>query len=301
MRKLTHEQVNTAASYLADKIVATVKEDIRIYPIPRGGVPVAYLILPHLIYDLKTSDNPLPVRIVDTPESANVFVDDIIDSGKTFTRWTRRYPGIPFFALYNKIENPEVDWIVFPWEGDSDGSINDAVVRLLQFIGEDPNRGGLLETPARVAKAWKEMTTGYGQDPHSILKCFEDGGESYDEMILERGILFYSNCEHHMLPFFGTADIAYLPNGKVLGLSKIPRLLEIFARRLQGQERLTVQVADSLFEGLGAKGVGVRISARHLCMECRGVNKQETVTVTTALRGVFLKPEVRAEFLSSVR
>jgi GTP cyclohydrolase I len=159
-------------------------------------------------------------------------------------------------------------------------------------------REGLKETPMRVAKAWEFMTSGYFADPAEILKVFEDGAEGYDEMVSVVNIPVYSNCEHHMLPFFGTATVSYIPNGKVVGLSKLSRLVDAFARRLQVQERLTVQIADALQDHLQPLGVGVSIAARHMCMESRGICQQGHHTRTTALRGA-MKTEAaaRAEFL----
>jgi GTP cyclohydrolase IA len=159
-------------------------------------------------------------------------------------------------------------------------------------------REGLQETPMRVAKAWEFWTKGYHEDPAQVLKTFEDGAQGVDEMVVVKDIPFYSHCEHHMAPIFGTATIGYLPNNRIVGLSKLSRLLEVFARRLQVQERLTCQVADALMEHLQPKGAGVVIKARHLCMESRGVCQQGHHTVTSALRGYFKEqPEVRAEFL----
>lgn len=174
----------------------------------------------------------------------------------------------------------------------------DATTELLLHIAPDHEREGLIETPMRVAKAWGEWTRGYAQNPADVLKAFDDGAENYDEMVVVKDIPFYSTCEHHLAPFFGTARIGYIPNGRVVGLSKLPRLLDVFARRLQVQERITTQVADSLMEHLQPRGVGVVLTARHLCMESRGVCKQGAETVTSALRGVFKDGTVRAEFLS---
>lgn len=180
--------------------------------------------------------------------------------------------------------------------------------KLLQDIeGFNPDmengvRGGLQETPMRVAKAWEHWTSGYHIDPADVLKTFEDGAEGVDEMVLVKDIPFYSHCEHHMAPIFGTATIAYLPYGKIVGLSKLSRLLDIFARRLQVQERLTCQVADALMEHLQPRGCGVVIRARHLCMESRGVCQQGHHTVTSALRGLFKDDQsVRSEFLALAR
>jgi GTP cyclohydrolase I len=180
-------------------------------------------------------------------------------------------------------------------------SIASLMTAFLREIGENPDRGGLIETPARVEKAWRTWTCGYNQKPAQILKDFEDGAEKYDEMILVRDISFYSHCEHHLAPFFGVAHIAYIPNGKIVGLSKLARLTDVFARRLQVQERLTAQIADALMEHLDAKGAAVQIVARHLCMESRGVQKQNNKTITTVLRGVFMDPAARSEFLHGVK
>lgn len=174
--------------------------------------------------------------------------------------------------------------------------------QLLGQLGEDPDREGLRETPSRAARAFAEWTSGYGQKPEDILKTFGDGAENYDEMVFQGNIAFYSLCEHHMAPFFGTAHVAYIPNGKVVGLSKLTRLVDIFARRLQVQERMTRQIAEALSENLKPLGVAVVLRARHLCMESRGVRKIGTHTTTSAVLGVFKdKPEVRAEFFSLAR
>lgn len=161
------------------------------------------------------------------------------------------------------------------------------------------NREGLRETPARVAKAWKFWTSGYYQDAGDILKVFEDGADGYDQMVIVKDIPIYSKCEHHLADIFGTATIAYIPNGRIVGLSKLSRLADMFARRLQVQERLTGQIADALEEHLKPLGVGVLIRARHMCMESRGLCQQGHHTITCALRGVLKdQPEARAEFMS---
>jgi GTP cyclohydrolase I len=176
--------------------------------------------------------------------------------------------------------------------------VHHAIEILLNFIGEDPNRGGLFETPERVARAMRYWFGGYDINPDAILKEFADGGENYDEMGSVVNIPFYSHCEHHMAPFFGTATISYIPNGRIVGLSKLSRLLDVYARRLQVQERMTTQVAQKLHDVLKPRGVGVSVRARHLCMESRGICKQGHETVTTCLLGVFKEQTVRQEFLS---
>jgi GTP cyclohydrolase I len=176
--------------------------------------------------------------------------------------------------------------------------IRAATADILGVLIEDKGREGLTATPARVAKAWREWTAGYGVLPADVLKSFADGGENYDEMVVVRNIPFYSTCEHHLAPFFGDATIAYIPDGSVVGLSKLPRLLDVYAKRLQVQERITTEVADALMEHLKPKGCGVVITARHMCMESRGICKRGSETITSALRGVFKEGNVRAEFMA---
>jgi GTP cyclohydrolase I len=177
---------------------------------------------------------------------------------------------------------------------------DESIIRsLLQHVGENPDREGLKETPARVLKAWKHWCAGYDQTAASVLKVFEDGAEHYDQMLVVRDIPIYSHCEHHLAPFFGTASIAYIPKGKIVGLSKLSRLADIYARRLQVQERLTSQIAEALWTHLNPVGVGVLIKCRHLCMESRGIAKAGSYTTTSALRGAILdEPSARAEFYS---
>ncbi|MEY4020991.1 MAG: cyclohydrolase FolE, partial [Pseudomonadota bacterium] len=174
--------------------------------------------------------------------------------------------------------------------------------RFLKSLGEDPDRPGLIETPARVAKAWKHWSSGYGQNPADVLKAFEDGAEEYNELIVVRNIPVYSHCEHHLAPFFGKATVGYMPDGKIVGLSKLTRLVECFAKRLQVQERLTIQVANALMESLQPKAVGVVIRCRHLCMESRGIKTAGEETVTSAMLGE-LQPNLamRTEFLHLAR
>ena len=171
----------------------------------------------------------------------------------------------------------------------------------IALIGEDPDREGLLKTPERVAKALQFLTHGYGLDPDAILRSalFE---EDYSQMVLVRDIEVYSMCEHHMLPFFGKAHVAYIPNGRIVGLSKIPRVVDVFARRLQVQERLTLQIRDAVERVLQPEGVAVVIEAQHLCMMMRGAEKQNSHTTTSAMSGVFLTNDnTRAELMRLIR
>ncbi|MFA6789311.1 MAG: GTP cyclohydrolase I FolE [Arcobacteraceae bacterium] len=176
----------------------------------------------------------------------------------------------------------------------------DAIRNILKYLGEDITREGLEKTPQRVRKAMEFMCSGYKEDPKAILQqaLFTS---TNDEMVVVKDIEFYSQCEHHMLPIIGKVHVAYIPNGKVVGLSKIPRVVDVFARRLQIQEQLTEQIADALNEHLQPKGVAVVIDARHMCMEMRGVQKICSTTVTSALRGIFKKEKkTKDEFLSII-
>ena len=172
---------------------------------------------------------------------------------------------------------------------------------VLRLLGEDPEREGLIKTPERVAKAWSYLTKGYEQDPIAILQSamFK---EEYQQMVLVKDIELFSVCEHHMLPFIGKAHVAYIPNGHITGLSKIARVVECFARRLQVQERLTVQIRDSIQQALNPAGVAVVIEASHTCMQMRGVEKQRSVTTTSAFTGLFLSdPRTRDEFMQLIK
>jgi GTP cyclohydrolase IA len=179
-------------------------------------------------------------------------------------------------------------------------STQDMYREIIRRYDADPSRDGLEKTPERIEKSLEFLTKGYHEDPKEILHgaLFD---VAYDEMVIVKDIEMYSLCEHHMLPFFGKVHVAYIPDGKVIGLSKAPRLVEVFARRLQVQERLTRQIAEAIQEAIHPQGVGVVIEARHLCMMMRGVEKQNSSTVTSAMLGVFQKQNTRAEFLSLIR
>lgn len=174
------------------------------------------------------------------------------------------------------------------------------IAELIKSLGEDLGREGLKDTPRRVDEAWKHLFSGYSKNPADVLTVFEN--EGYDEMILVKNVEFYSHCEHHLLPFFGKAHIAYIPKDKIIGLSKLPRLVEIFSRRLQNQERLTTQIANALQELLDPKGVAVVLEAKHFCMMARGVEKQLSEVSSSALKGLFKKnPSTREEFLRLIK
>ena len=182
---------------------------------------------------------------------------------------------------------------------DKQQEFEQAVTKILELVGEDPTREGLLKTPTRVAKAFDFMTQGYRQDPKEVLNeaLFESDN---DQMVLIKDIEFYSMCEHHLLPIIGRAHVAYIPDGKVVGLSKIPRMVDVFARRFQIQEQLTEQIADAINDVIAPKGVGVVVQARHMCIEMRGVQKTHSATTTSALRGMFLRSDTRKEFFDII-
>ena len=184
--------------------------------------------------------------------------------------------------------------------GLEDVSTQDLYREIIGRYDADPTRDGLERTPERVEKALEFLTRGYREDPNAILHSamFD---VAYDEMVIVKDIEMYSLCEHHMLPFFGKVHVAYIPDGKVIGLSKVPRLVEVFARRLQVQERLTQEIAEAIQDAIHPQGVGVVVEARHLCMMMRGVEKQNSSTVTSAMLGVFQQQNTRAEFLSLIR
>lgn len=285
---LSWTQVDELAKGVA-KILLNWKNPLQTaYPIPRGGIYAAQAVRCHMMpYLAITSD----------PGLASIYIDDILDSGQTRERVMSRYGTKPWLTLINKLDTGSTDWYSFPWERDTkeDGP-HDNIRRIIQFIGDDPKRSGLLETPDRVVRSYAELFSGYTAKEEDVFKTFDD---TCDEMVVFKNIEFYSTCEHHMLPFAGRATIGYIPNGKVIGASKIARLLEVFARRLQIQERLTTQVTTALDKHLEPLGSACVLEATHLCMTCRGVAKQHSSMVTSSLTGAFRKdPSARAEFYS---
>ena len=248
---------------------ALEKKDCKIYGIARGGQIIA----------------GLTGLAVDKPEDADIIVDDLYDSGRTYKKWLAKYPKKEFVFLYNKQFEHKNTWIEFPWEEKGQKEVEENVVRLLEYFGEDVSREGLQETPKRFVKFFDEFLN----PPKWNCTTFEN--EGYDEMIVQSNIPFQSLCEHHIAPFFGYATIAYIPNKRIVGLSKLARTLETFSRKLQNQERITKQVADFLEKELQPFGVAVIIKAKHLCMEMRGVKKHDTWTTTSIMKGVFKEDE----------
>ena len=291
---LSWKDVVIRARYVADSITSIFPAHryLKAYGIPRGG-----------IYASLAVSQFTPVQQTDNPAEADVFIDDIIDSGKTRDFYKSMFKK-PFLALVDKTDDrtPDAGWYRFPWEvanGETLGA-EENVRRILQYVGEDPGREGLKDTPKRVIKAWVEMLSGYKQNPADVMTVFEEG--ACDELVLLKDLEFVSFCEHHMLPFRGHAAIGYIPNGKVIGISKLARMFEIYASRLQIQERLCQQVTQALDEHLQPKGSACVIAASHLCMSCRGVKKQNSIMITSSLTGLFKTDHAaRSEFMQFVR
>src|SRR5690625_442378 len=246
------------------------------YGVPTGGMILTGFLKTHRVtYDVN---------------SADVIIDDLTDSGETEQWYREKYPDKFFVTLFDSKKDFNGDWVVFPWEADhpsGEQSVEGNITRILQTIGEDPDREGLRDTPKRVVKSWKELYAGYNQDPADILTTFEAG--TYDQIVLLKDIELHSTCEHHMLPFYGKAHVAYIPNDRVIGISKLARLVEIYARRLQIQERIGEQVTKDLMEFLKPKGAACIIEAKHMCMCARGVGKQNSEMLTSSVKGQFLE------------
>lgn len=256
-------------------------KEYKYYGVPRGGAYISSM---------------MPNTVM-TPEEADVIVDDLIDSGATRDKYRELYPLKAFLAPFDKQQEAFLKgkWLVFPWEVKDEIAVEENVVRILQYLGQDTNREGLKETPKRFIKYLKEITT-----PQEFnFTTFQN--EGIDEMIIQTDIPFYSMCEHHLAPFFGTANVAYIPNDKIVGLSKLARTVDTYAKALQNQERITSQIAYRLENELKPKGVAVSLKAKHLCMCSRGVYK-EAFTITNKLIGAFKEQsEVRNEFLSFIK
>jgi len=256
-----------------------IKPDDIVFGVPKGG-----MIVSNFLTCKKTHD----------PTQATVIVDDIVDSGKTKKLHTDNFPLARFMAVIDKQKKLDYDgYIVFPWE-QAEEDAEHTVAKMIEHLGDNPNREGIIDTPKRVVKSWKTIYGGYSQTPEEVLKT--SFNVDYDEMIISKDIEFYSTCEHHMLPFFGKAHIGYIPRANVVGLSKLSRLLEVYARRMQIQERLTNQIADGMMKVMNPLGCGVIIEAKHFCMVCRGVQKKNSTMITSAIRGLFKSAEVKNEF-----
>ena len=258
--------------------VSKFDKALKYYGIPRGGMYISAMLNP-----------------VNTPEEADILIDDLIDSGKTKEDY--KIYNKPFIGLFNKQEEENIKdkWLVFPWELKEE-PVENNFIRILQYLGEDTTREGLKETPKRYIKFLKEFL-----EPKEI-KFTSFDAEGTDEMIIQTNIPFYSLCEHHIAPFFGVASVAYVPEKRIIGLSKLARCVDLYANRFQNQERITTQIAERLQKELTPKGVAVSLKAQHLCMNMRGVKKHDTWTITNKLIGIFKTDgTARSEFLQAIK
>lgn len=262
-------------------------QGVRVWGIPRGGQIVAGL--------LAASGRAM---LAESAAEADVVVDDILDSGATRKRYIPN--GARFAVLVDKPGEGLTSWVHLPWDGEHETGAEDAVRRLIQLMGQDPDREGLRDTPSRVCRALVEMTAGYHESAEEVLaRVFES--PRYDELVVVKGVRFTSMCEHHLLPFTGEATVGYLPSasGKVVGLSKLARLVQVYARRLQLQEQMTRQISDAIMRHLGAKAAGVVVRAKHSCMGCRGAKQPDAEMVTSSMQGdLRTNAALRAEFLA---
>lgn len=291
------ESINAAAIYAINQGFTHV------YGIPRGGTQVAVSIAHSSMDDLKVSSHP-----VSHTNKKCLIVDDVVTTGETLKPYLESgYTCLVLFSkgfahenLYSINQIDPFNWIVFPWEREREDDGEILVKRMLEYIGEDITREGLIETPKRVAKAWGEWFSGYSKKPENVVKVFED--DTSDEMVILKDIEFYSHCEHHIAPFFGKAHVAYIPNKHLLGASKLARLVDIYARRLQIQERICTQVTTAINDLAQPLGSACYIEAKHFCIASRGIGKQNSIFVTSSLTGVFKdNPSARNEFYQAIK
>ena len=282
-RRISWEELITKIQQLQ------ITKDRRVYGVPKGGMIAAGFL-----------ENG---RSVPHPEQADIILDDLIDSGATRDKFQQEFPDKPFVALFDKQKMGTTDWLVMPWEADhpnGEDSIEENIKRQLQYIGEDVNREGLRKTPERIVRAWDEIFRGYKQNPEDLLTTFDADG--CDQIVLLKNIELFSVCEHHLLPFFGKAHVAYIPKDRVIGISKLARLVDIYARRAQIQERIGEQVTSALMSHLNPMGAACIIEAVHLCMRMRGCSKQGSTMVTSSMKGVFFTDsKARQELLELIK
>jgi len=297
---LTWNDLWCRAKTVAIQIKQQCPKDISInlFGVGRGGIAAALMVMK------KLEEGEIWCSMVSSLPNADFIIDDVLDSGETkeYFETILGDTPIPFLTLVDKQKEEKLTgvYVVFPWEEKEELGPTENVVRLLQFIGEDPTREGLVETPNRVIHSYKKLFGGYSQNPKEFVKIFED--DTCDEMVIVRNIQFYSTCEHHMLPFFGKAHIAYIPKGKIIGVSKLIRILEVYTRRLTIQERIVQQVTEALQDLLGPSGAACVLEGQHFCMTARGVEKQDSIMVTSSLTGSFKTViETRNEFLKMIR
>lgn len=299
MKIISHSQYSDAIKKL-EAAVGNLDFDT-VYGIPRGGQYPAAMLAQDMGKKLIFSPSDIDCQ--------TLVVDDLCDSGATIEKFRKEHAAAKFAVVYLKTGGKdypwlkhgtaiEGDWLVFPDE--HDGGIEENAKRILQYIGEDVTREGLVETPKRMRRAWDEIFAGYNTNPRDLVKTFTQG--TCKEMVILKNAEFYSTCEHHFFPFFGHCSIGYIPDKKVIGVSKLARLLDCYSKRMQIQERMTTQIADFIMDELGARGVYVIAEGVHFCMTSRGVKKQDASMVTSAIRGVFeSNAQARAEFLALIK
>jgi len=298
---VTHDECVALAADMMRRIAEAVDGTfVNVYGVPVGGACAAHFV--HNQYATVDRPNAESVTVwftlSATPAEADVVLTDFIGT-TTAAQALQQEHGKRVFALIENDRNTNGDEYVFPWSVKADHS--NVMRAVIEATGDDAMREGLAETPARLASAFDEWFSGYGVVAADVLKTFTDGAEATDEMVVLTDVPVYSHCEHHVAPIFGVAHVAYIPNGKIVGLSKIKRLVDVFAKRLQVQERLTSDIATALKTELGAHGVAVMLQCRHLCMESRGIHARGIVTTTSSLHGTFKdERECRAEFMSIV-
>lgn len=287
---LSYDELQQRAEIVCKEILSNndLPGKVCIYGIPRGGVSAAILVNNFF-------DGKIESCLVHDIALADIIIDDIRDSGNTVTRYKKLNTSAKIYTLIDKLgkdsEYKNV-WFVFPWESSDEHSVNDVPMRFIQYIGEDITREGLCGTPERVVKSWNELYSGYDVNINELFTMFEDCN-NYDELILLKDCDLYSTCEHHLLPFYGKAHIAYIPNKKIVGISKLIRLMEVYSRRLQIQERIGQQVTSDLVKHLDCKAAACIIEARHLCLLARGVQKQHSTMTTSSLLGIFKEQSQR--------
>ena len=301
---ISWSDIHKAANEIVSKCQNLVfKKPDFIIGVARGGIIPAHLVAEKLRIPLKIVDSFAVGCLKDFSKKKVVLIDEIYDTGATskfFDGEAKRW-GVKltqYFVVDKRKLDKKNQWFVFPWEttGDEVGGRRQATVAILRSIGENPLREGLVDTPDRVARMWDELSSGYQQDYRKILKA-TFSPDNYDEMIVLKKIPFFSLCEHHLLPFRGEVSFAYIPSDKIVGVSKIARLVEMFSRRIQIQERMTMQIGKAFEDTLKPKGVGVVVEAVHFCMMMRGVEKADATMKTSYLSGIFRESDsTRSEF-----
>jgi GTP cyclohydrolase IA len=288
---MTYQDIINDSKLLAKKIKEVGKQYSGIFGVPSGGILPAFII-----------SQDIGIPFLDYQQDNCLIIDDLIDSGRTL----QKYTGYDWAVLYRKKHSPltsyflkEVDgWIDLPHEKDETADIEDHITRILEYIGENPNREGLIDTPKRVVKMYKEIFRGYNERQKPQITVFDNGkdGIFYDQMIIDTGD-FYSQCEHHTVPFFGKYYFAYIPDKKIIGLSKVARIVDYYSAKLQIQERLVKEIVDEIEKVCQPKGIALIMKGEHLCKTMRGCKKKGKM-ITSDMRGGFKdNSETRNEFL----